>query len=248
MKPAHAENPEPLTREEAFEEAIKMAVARRPALLKMVTPDHCFARRWRDETGPCDVAHECAVSEECHRTWRDATDMQRQLVPRVQDVPVVPPHEPPPMPAVAAVTPPRRGHAGARPVDKAIDHFVRALGDPSVLPPGWQPRNLDKEHRRHGRMVLSQTPSYISVYIDNVMRLRFDTNAAGHANIAIVDDLVPCARKILGSVGKIPKGSQKKLKPCTHRVSVGFHEENFEDVLDELATALVKTYHLEGTG
>lgn len=250
MKTAMTQTAAPMSREDAFTEAISTAKRRHHELILIVEKHPCFAHLWEDTTGPCEFANTCAEAKLCKETWKDAISLQNPLR-RIQLPTAAPPlvqaQLPPP---VRAAAPPQLGVpavSAARPVDAALDRFVLALGNPPVLHAGWLPTDLEGVHMRRGRMLLSHTPNFTSIYIDGVMRLRFETNAAGRARVEIVDELVLPARKAVGLVEKTPAGSRKKVRPCTHRVTLHFQEEGIETVIDELAAAVLRVFHFEGT-
>jgi len=264
MKPAHnkSDTPmlEPVSREEAFTAAIAAAKRNHPHLIVLQEKRElgdCFALLWRDAAGICTDAARCGVSKYCKEAHEDALSRQHAVLPRVavehpRVLAVAPPVSLPSAPAPEPQAPPppqpkrRRGPAFAteRPIDHVVDHLLEELGRPRVLPHGWHPSHLEVEHKRHGRLITSRTPNYLSLLIDGEMCARVNTNAAGRANIEIVSDLVKPLRKIFGHVERIPEGSQKKSRPCTYRVKLQCADADSDELVEKLAGAVRETFHL----
>lgn len=249
----------PLGSTEAFQEAITSARRRHPELVMMLGPGThaCFAISWKDERGTCDQAANCAASVRCHEAWREAQILQREVLHRPRIAEAAPAEEPVhALPEKVAARPKRMGKPKPhthqrlsyapmqRPVDEAVAHFIRAIGDPAVLPEGWQPTELVDDHERFGRCMLSRTQSYTSVLIDGSMVCRFWTNASSKACVDVADELVRPLTKIVGRVGELPDGVKKKSRPCTHRVDIKFRDATSRDTVAKLADAVVRTYHL----
>lgn len=127
-----------------------------------------------------------------------------------------------------------------RPVDRLVDVFVQALGNPPVLPRIFNSVNFQTKYGYLGACAITQTANYHGVYHHGILVARFWTITGRTALVDVVPEVVPSllrassisdgdfGGRFLTKPKKISAKTLKKTKPCTHRVKVRSEEASSE--------------------
>ncbi len=145
----------------------------------------------------------------------------------------------------------RKGYEDlGRTVDDLVAEFIEELGDPPRMPLVWNATNFDKKFSELGPVVVSAPRNYHTVIHEGTTVVRFWTNAARHAIVDLVPELVHGSNELAVKLGagrggrshmdapvKVSEKSLTKAAPCTHRVIV-----RTKDAAKELAQLVRKQY------